>query len=95
MSFRSFLNYFLNSLSLFLLCSFIKGLPIKSVSLPDKLKQSIGLQPMQNGISYVISTMVQIFTFFFHNLLKYTPLLFLSGNVTVTELHFLIKMANP
>ncbi|CAF99534.1 unnamed protein product, partial [Tetraodon nigroviridis] len=35
---------------------FIRGLPIEGVSLPDALKQSIGLQPMQNGISYVIST---------------------------------------
>uniref|UniRef100_H2VB93 Diphosphomevalonate decarboxylase n=2 Tax=Takifugu rubripes TaxID=31033 RepID=H2VB93_TAKRU len=35
---------------------FIRGLPVKRVFLPDELKQSIGLQPMDNGISYVIST---------------------------------------
>lgn len=67
--------------SLFLLRSFIKGLPIKSVSLPDELKQSIGLQPMQNGISYVISTKVRIVTLF-SSFIKYTPLLTLTSIVT-------------
>lgn len=40
----------------------------------------------------MISTKVQIYVFFFHTLLKHTPLLSLSGIVTVTELHFEIKM---
>ncbi|XP_073320518.1 diphosphomevalonate decarboxylase [Pagrus major] len=35
---------------------FIKGLPVKSASLSEELKQAIGLEPMPKGISYVIST---------------------------------------
>ncbi|KAG7230516.1 hypothetical protein INR49_012229 [Caranx melampygus] len=35
---------------------FIKGLPVNHASLSEDLKQSIGLEPMPNGINYIIST---------------------------------------
>uniref|UniRef100_A0A3Q4BLL2 Diphosphomevalonate decarboxylase n=1 Tax=Mola mola TaxID=94237 RepID=A0A3Q4BLL2_MOLML len=33
-----------------------QGLPVKSTSLPEELKQAIGLEPISKGIRYVIST---------------------------------------
>lgn len=42
----------------FLLCRFIKGLPVNHAALSEELKQFIGLEPMPKGISYVISTKV-------------------------------------
>ncbi|XP_070764637.1 diphosphomevalonate decarboxylase [Enoplosus armatus] len=35
---------------------FIQGLPVNRAALSEELKQSIGLEPMPKGISYVIST---------------------------------------
>lgn len=48
----------------FLLGRFIKGLPVNRASLSEDLKQSIGLEPMPNGISYIISTKVSTDTNF-------------------------------
>lgn len=42
----------------FLLCRFIKGVPVGSAALSEELKQAIGLEPMPKGISYIISTKV-------------------------------------
>ncbi|XP_074523197.1 diphosphomevalonate decarboxylase [Halichoeres trimaculatus] len=35
---------------------FIKGVPVSSATLSEELKQTIGLEPMPKGISYIIST---------------------------------------
>ena len=46
----------------FLLCRFVKGLPVKCASLSEDLEQAIGLEPMPKGISYIISTQVYVCT---------------------------------
>lgn len=46
----------------FLVCRFIKGLPVNKAILSEELKQAIGLEPMPKGISYVISTKVNTYT---------------------------------
>lgn len=38
--------------------NFIKGLAVNRVSVTDELKKGIGLEPMPNGINYIISTKV-------------------------------------
>ncbi|KAM6950282.1 diphosphomevalonate decarboxylase [Lycodopsis pacificus] len=37
---------------------FLKGLPVNCVALSEELKQAIGLEPLPNGLSYIISTKV-------------------------------------
>lgn len=83
--FSCFHLYKIISCSLFLLCSFIKGLPVKSVFLSDELKQSIGLQPMQNGISYVISTKVQITASCFHSLPLKPNIVIVRGTISTLQ----------
>ena len=45
-----------------LICSFIKGLPVKLAALSEELKQGIGLEPMPRGINYIISTKVHTYS---------------------------------
>lgn len=53
------------NVSLFSVCRFIKGLPVKDSLLPEDLVKAIGLEPMPKGISYVISTKVKQYPAFY------------------------------
>ena len=43
---------------IWVLCRFLKGLPIAGVTLSEELREAIGMEPLVKGISYIISTKV-------------------------------------